>query len=358
MARRHPARRPARRGDGRATWSSPRYAAEHEWAADARIRDVARRASACRRPARSLDSVIDRLSGGERRRVALAAALLAAISTCSCSTSPPTTSTSRASAGWPSTSWRGAARSSSSPTTGGSSTPVAPARGRSRRQGREYEGGYTDWVFARAERARQADAAESAAAEPRPQGAGLAAARAARAHVQAALPHRGRRGVDRRRAAAARQGRAARVRHAPARPHRLRAGGRHRRGRRGARCSTASRGGSGPATGSASSGSTARARPPCCARSPGDAAARRRTGGARQRPCSSRSCRRSSSTCRGRLRVLEAVEAVAKRVDVGEAGATASVRCWSGSGSPRRGSGRRSGSSPAASADGCSSPGS
>ena len=37
-------------------------------------------------------------------------------------------------------------------------------------------------------------------AEPRPQGAGLAAARTARAHVQAAVPHRGGRGADRRRA--------------------------------------------------------------------------------------------------------------------------------------------------------------
>ena len=106
-------------------------------------------------------------------------------------------------------------------------------------------------------------------AEPRPQGAGLAAARSARAHVQAAVPHRGGRGADRRRAAAARQGGAARLRHQPARPHRAGAGGRHASRSAGGRCSTASRGGSGQATGSGSSGSTARARPPCCTRSPG-----------------------------------------------------------------------------------------
>ena len=43
-----------------------------------------------------------------------------------------------------------------------------------------YEGGYADWIFARAERARQADAAEARRQQPGPQGAGLAAPRARR----------------------------------------------------------------------------------------------------------------------------------------------------------------------------------
>ena len=101
-----------------------------------------------------------------------------------------------------------------------------------------------------------------------PQGAGLAAARAARAHVQAAVPHRGRRGADRRRAAAARQGELLALRHQPARPHRAGARGRHGGGRRphaarprhlAARAGRPHR---------RSSGSTARARPPCCGCSP------------------------------------------------------------------------------------------
>ena len=67
----------------------------------------------------------------------------------------------------------------------------------------QYEGGYADWIFARAERARLADTLEEKRPQPGPQGAGLAAPRCSRAHVQAALPYRGRRGADLGRAAAA-----------------------------------------------------------------------------------------------------------------------------------------------------------
>ena len=70
------------------------------------------------------------MSGGERRRVALAAQLVRTW-TCSSSTSRPTTSTSRASRGWPSTCGPAPAHSSSSPTTAGSSTRSARPPGRS-----------------------------------------------------------------------------------------------------------------------------------------------------------------------------------------------------------------------------------
>jgi ATP-binding cassette subfamily F protein uup len=48
-------------------------AAEHTWAGDARVREVL---SGLGLPALGLDTVVDRLSGGERRRVSLAAALV------------------------------------------------------------------------------------------------------------------------------------------------------------------------------------------------------------------------------------------------------------------------------------------
>ena len=104
----------------------------------------------------------------------------------------------------------GAARWSSSRTTGGSSTRCASRPGRSPTGGRSsYDGGYAAYVLARAERERQAAAGEDAPAEPAAQGAGLAAARTAGPHVEAAVPHRRRERADRRRAAAARRRRAA-----------------------------------------------------------------------------------------------------------------------------------------------------
>ena len=65
-----------------------------------------------------------------------------------------------------------------------------------------YEGGYSAYVLARAERARQAAAQRPAPAEPAPQGARLAAARAAGPDQQAQVPDRRGHGADRRRAAA------------------------------------------------------------------------------------------------------------------------------------------------------------
>ena len=85
-----------------------------------------------------------------------------------------------------------------------------------------YDGGYAAYVLARAERARQASAADAAPQEPAAQGARLAAAGPARADLEAAVPDRRGQRADRRRTAAARPLRAAALRHEPARQGRLR----------------------------------------------------------------------------------------------------------------------------------------
>ena len=89
-----------------------------------------------------------------------------------------------------------------------------------------YLGGYAR-LGLRAGRALPAGRRRRGApAQPGPQGAGLAAPRTARAHVEAAVPDRGGRGVDRGRPAAARRRRAAGLRDEPARAHGAGAGGR------------------------------------------------------------------------------------------------------------------------------------
>lgn len=94
----------------------------------------------------------------------------------------------------------------------------------------EYEGGYTDYVFARAERERIAATEEVKRQNlVRKELAWLR--RGAPARTQAALPRRGRQRADRRCAAAPRQERAHEVRRYAARQDRLRTGERHRAGR-------------------------------------------------------------------------------------------------------------------------------
>ena len=138
--------------------------ADHEWAADARFRDGARRAARRRRRSRASRTASTRRSrrcraasgGGSRwpRRCSTTPS-------CCCSTSRPTTSTSRASTGSPATSPRAAARCSSSPTTAGSSTPSARTTWEVADGAvHQYEGGYAAYVLARAERDRQAAARE------------------------------------------------------------------------------------------------------------------------------------------------------------------------------------------------------
>ena len=96
----------------------------------------------------------------------------------------------------------------------------------------QYDGGYAAWILA-ARRARpDRRGHRGAAPEPRPQGARLAAAGAAGADVEAAVPDRGGERADRGRAARPQHRRAAPVRDRPARPLRRRPRGRRRRVRR------------------------------------------------------------------------------------------------------------------------------
>ena len=76
----------------------------------------------------------------------------------------------------------------------------------------QYEGGYAAYVLARAERDRAGGGARGAPPAAAAQGARVAAARPAGAHLEAEVPHRGRQRADRRRAGAARPRRAAALR--------------------------------------------------------------------------------------------------------------------------------------------------
>ena len=89
-----------------------------------------------------------------------------------------------------------------------------------------YEGGYSAYVLARAERARIAEATDAAPPQPAAQGTGLAAPRPAGPDQQAQVPDRGRHRPDRGRAAAARQRRAVPAGHRAARQDRARPRGR------------------------------------------------------------------------------------------------------------------------------------
>ena len=233
---------------------SPATAAEHEWAGDAAVREVL---AGLGLPRIGLDSPIGRLSGGERRRVALAAAAGRPLRPAGPGRAdqPPRRRGRRLAGRAPAAAPR--RRWSWSPTTAGSWTRSASRPGRSatatvRRVRRRLLG-----VRAGPGRAGPAGRRRRGpAAEPAAQGAGLAAPRPAGPDRQAEVPDRGGQGADRRRAAAAGLDRSCRrFATAPARQGRLRRRGRHRSTRRRPHaCSTTSPGGSGPATGSAWSG--------------------------------------------------------------------------------------------------------
>ena len=189
--------------------------ADHEWAGNAKIRDILTGLfGELDLPGfpQGLDTVIGPLSGGERRRIALAKLLIAEQDLIVLD--EPTNHLDVEGIAWLAGHLR-ARRSAlvSSPTTAGSSTRSAPGCGTSS-AARPRVRGRLLRLRLRAGRAR-ADRRHRGgqAAEPDAQGAGLAAARRPRPHVASPLPHRGRQRADRRRPAAARQRRADEVRH-------------------------------------------------------------------------------------------------------------------------------------------------
>ncbi|MFI6170286.1 ABC-F family ATP-binding cassette domain-containing protein [Nocardia sp. NPDC051052] len=145
------------RGDGRAA-GGPDDVAEHEWAANPRIRSVMEGIGIA---GLGLETSIDNLSGGERRRVALAAALVRELDLLVLD--EPTNHLDVEGVQWLAEHLLN--RRSSLvvvthdrwflDTVATNTWEVVGGKVET------YEGGYGDWIFARAERARQTDASEA-----------------------------------------------------------------------------------------------------------------------------------------------------------------------------------------------------
>ncbi|EOM74995.1 ABC transporter ATP-binding protein [Rhodococcus rhodnii] len=135
----------------------PLDVAEHEWAGDARIRSVL---TGIGIDELGLDARVDALSGGERRRVALAAALVRELDLLVLD--EPTNHLDVEGVQWLAEHLVNRRTALVVVTHDRWFLDTVATRTWEVVGGRveSYEGGYNDWIFARAERARQADAAE------------------------------------------------------------------------------------------------------------------------------------------------------------------------------------------------------
>lgn len=131
--------------------------AEHEWAGDARIRSVLAGIGIDKL---GLDAVVDGLSGGERRRVALAAALVRDLDLLVLD--EPTNHLDVEGVQWLAEHLLSRRSALVVVTHDRWFLDTVATRTWEVVNGKveSYEGGYNDWIFARAERARQADAME------------------------------------------------------------------------------------------------------------------------------------------------------------------------------------------------------
>ncbi|APU12798.1 ABC-F family ATP-binding cassette domain-containing protein [Actinoalloteichus fjordicus] len=133
------------------------YAAEHEWASDARVRGIL---DGLGITARGLDTPVGTFSGGERRRVALAAALVQELDLIVLD--EPTNHLDIEGVRWLADHLIARRCALIVVTHDRWFLDTVCTRTWEVVGGgvEQYEGGYADWIFARAERARQADAAE------------------------------------------------------------------------------------------------------------------------------------------------------------------------------------------------------
>ncbi|NUT90571.1 MAG: ABC-F family ATP-binding cassette domain-containing protein [Saccharothrix sp.] len=133
------------------------FDAEHEWAADARVRNIL---DGLGITALGLDSVVGTMSGGERRRVALAAALVRELDLVVLD--EPTNHLDVEGVRWLAEHLLARRTALVVVTHDRWFLDTVCTRTWEVVGGRveQYEGGYADWIFARAERARLADAVE------------------------------------------------------------------------------------------------------------------------------------------------------------------------------------------------------
>jgi ATP-binding cassette subfamily F protein uup len=145
-------------GDEAQRSSTPRYVPDHEWAADARSRAVVEGL----RPGgdRGLDAPVEGLSGGERQRIALCAALVQDLDLLVLD--EPTNHLDVEGVGWLAEHLLTRRTAVVVVTHDRWFLDTVASRTWEVVDGHveQYEGGYGDWIFARAERARLADAAE------------------------------------------------------------------------------------------------------------------------------------------------------------------------------------------------------